>query len=50
MRDYVDAKFRVIRPKRRGWRLGFDWRNFLILSAIALVGLGRWMVGHFLGL
>lgn len=38
-RDYIDAKFKVIRPKRR-WRLGFDWRAFLIIAALALAASG----------
>jgi hypothetical protein len=38
---YTDAKFKVIRQPRRAWRIGFDWRNFAILSAIALAALAR---------
>lgn len=42
----IDAKFKVIRPPRR-WRIGFDWRNFLILTAIAAVGLAKALLPHF---
>ena len=43
--DWTDAKFKVIKrpPRRRvggGW--WFDWRNFLILTAIAVAAfIGR---------
>lgn len=44
--DWTDAKFKVIRPKG-GWRLSFDWRNFLIISGVAVaVGLRTWLAGH----
>lgn len=38
-REYIDAEFKVIRPRRyrREW---FDWRNFLIIGGLtALAGL-----------
>lgn len=44
--EWTDAKFKDIRPKR-GWRLTFDWRNFLLVSVIAVgVSLKTWLEGH----
>lgn len=40
--DYIDAKFKVIH--RRRWRIGFDWRNFLIVSAMAVAAAARSLV------
>lgn len=35
-RDVIDAKFEVVRPaKPRRWY--FDWRNFLIVGALAAI-------------
>lgn len=42
----IDAKFKVVSPKR-GWRLSFDWRNFLMVSGLtALFALKLLVVGH----
>jgi hypothetical protein len=38
--DFIDAKFKPIRPRRR-WVLTLDWRNFLIVAAIALAAGAR---------
>lgn len=46
MRDYVDAKFKVIRPRRRSW-ISFNWRNFLILAGFAVIGFARWLIGYY---
>lgn len=42
-RDVIDAKFKVIRDphKRRVW---FDWRNFLIVGGLSLMGVLRWWI------
>jgi len=34
---YTDAKFKVIRRPRRRWRIVIDWRNFLLIAAVALL-------------
>lgn len=43
-RDYIDAKFKVIRPKRR-WRLSFDWRNFWFVAVVVIIAAFRSMPG-----
>jgi hypothetical protein len=42
--DVIDAKFKVIKGPRqsRGW--WFDWRNFLIVGGLSLMGVLRWWV------
>ena len=35
-RDYIDAKYKVIRQPKRGWRLYIDWRNFLLIAALVV--------------
>lgn len=41
-RNVIDAKFKVIRDPRRKWRVWFDWRNFLIVGGLSLIGVVRW--------
>ena len=44
--EWTDAKFKVIRdrrPQRRPW---FDWRNFLIVGGLSLMGVARWWIEH----
>lgn len=31
---YTDAKYKVIRAPRQGWRIRFDWRNFAVLALV----------------
>lgn len=41
---WTDVKFKVIRdprPQRRPW---FDWRNFLIVGGLSLIGVLRWWI------
>lgn len=44
MENVTDAKFKVVRPRRR-WPFRFDWNNFLIVAAIMAAGLVKTLLG-----
>lgn len=42
-RDWIDAKFTVVSPPRRRWRLYFDWRVLLAVVALSAAAAMRYL-------
>lgn len=43
-RDWTDAEFVVVQPRRKRRRLWFDWRNFAIVGGLTLIGVLRALI------